>query len=114
MGVFLFSGYIVFDTDNIMNCMGPNDKYNPPPLPSSVPIPVSILDDVQNMIFGYHQSFLHGAFGALLFSGYIIYDTYNIMNRMGPDDWVMACVELYLDVINLFLSILEIFSSSSN
>ena len=36
LGVFLFSGYIIFDTDNIMNCMGPNDKYNLAPPPSHV------------------------------------------------------------------------------
>jgi len=46
--------------------------------------------------------------GALLFSGYILYDTSNIMLHMGPDDYIMASVSLYLDIINLFLYLLEI------
>ena len=46
--------------------------------------------------------------GALLFSGYILYDTSNIMHRMGPDDYIMASISLYLDIINLFLYLLEI------
>merc|ERR1712166_638525 len=46
--------------------------------------------------------------GALLFSGYILYDTSVIMLHMGPDDYIMASVSLYLDIINLFLYLLEI------
>jgi len=46
--------------------------------------------------------------GALLFSGYILYDTSVIMHHMGPDDYVMAAISLYLDIINLFLYLLEI------
>ena len=41
--------------------------------------------------------------GVLLFSGYICYDTYMIATRMGPGDEVIAALELYLDIINLFL-----------
>jgi len=51
--------------------------------------------------------------GTILFSGFIIYDTNNIMRYMGVDDYVIACVELYLDVINLFMCILSIFQISS-
>jgi len=46
--------------------------------------------------------------GALLFSGYILYDTSVIMLHMGPDDYIMASVSLYLDIINLFLYMLEV------
>lgn len=65
-----------------------------------------------NMIFGFQLRFLYGACGAALMSGYIIYDTWQLMNRWGPDDWVIACVELYLDIINMFLYILDMLSSS--
>ena len=46
--------------------------------------------------------------GAMLFSAFIVYDTYMIMNRMGCDDYVIAAIELYLDIINLFLMILQL------
>uniref|UniRef100_A0A1D1XHK6 Putative membrane protein C576.04 n=1 Tax=Anthurium amnicola TaxID=1678845 RepID=A0A1D1XHK6_9ARAE len=45
---------------------------------------------------------------AIVFCGFIIYDTYNIMHRLSPEEYVMAAVELYLDLLNLFLAILRI------
>lgn len=44
----------------------------------------------------------------MLFSAFIVYDTHQIMTRMGCDDYVIACIELYLDIINLFLMILDV------
>ena len=46
--------------------------------------------------------------GALLFVGYILYDTSVIVHHLGPDDYVVAAVTLYLDIINLFLDFLKI------
>ena len=46
--------------------------------------------------------------GALLFVGYILYDTSVIVHHLGPDDYVVAAVTLYLDIINLFLYMLEL------
>ncbi|KXS15738.1 UPF0005-domain-containing protein [Gonapodya prolifera JEL478] len=46
--------------------------------------------------------------GALVFCGYTIFDTYMILNRLSPEDYIMAAVELYLDLLNLFLYILRI------
>ncbi|KAJ2791508.1 hypothetical protein H4R21_006306, partial [Coemansia helicoidea] len=43
---------------------------------------------------------------ALVFCGYIMFDTYMIMNRLSPDDYIMASVSLYLDIVNLFLALL--------
>ncbi|CAG8450704.1 11238_t:CDS:2 [Funneliformis caledonium] len=45
---------------------------------------------------------------AILFCGFIIYDTFNIMNRLSPEEYIVAAVDLYLDFINLFLAILRI------
>jgi len=42
-------------------------------------------------------------------SGWIIYDTWQIMARLGPDDYILAVIDLYLDIINLFLFILDMF-----
>eukprot|EP01013_Petalomonas_cantuscygni_P009513 TRINITY_DN2235_c0_g2_i1.p1 TRINITY_DN2235_c0_g2~~TRINITY_DN2235_c0_g2_i1.p1 ORF type:complete len:263 (+),score=45.86 TRINITY_DN2235_c0_g2_i1:183-971(+) len=48
------------------------------------------------------------AFGALLFCGFIVYDTWRLMRRLTIDDWVLASVSLYLDVLNLFTMILQL------
>ena len=64
-----------------------------------------------NMFFPMGGGLGHAVFslmGAGLFSGYILYDTSVIMLHMGPDDYIMASVNLYLDIINLFLYLLEL------
>jgi FtsH-binding integral membrane protein len=48
------------------------------------------------------------AASALLFSVYIIIATYNILHKVSPEEHIMACMELYLVIINLFLSILKL------
>ncbi|KAJ1798986.1 hypothetical protein LPJ59_002142 [Coemansia sp. RSA 2399] len=45
---------------------------------------------------------------AVVFCGYIMYDTYMIMNHFTPDDFIFASLSLYLDVVNLFIAILRI------
>ena len=40
--------------------------------------------------------------------GYILYDTSLIMHHLGPDDYIIGAVTLYLDIINLFLYLLEL------
>ena len=49
---------------------------------------------------------------ALLFVGFIIYDTHMIMKYTGIDDYIIAAIELYLDVVNLFLWLLSLLSGS--
>merc|ERR1711935_197362 len=46
--------------------------------------------------------------GALLFSLFIIYDTQMIMTRLSPEEYIFATIQLYLDIINLFIEILKI------
>ena len=60
---------------------------------------------------------MYGAAGALLFSFYIIYDTQIMMGgkhkyAISPEEYIFAALNLYLDVINLFLYILMIFGGS--
>merc|ERR550519_1264995 len=55
----------------------------------------------------------YGSAGALIFSLYIIYDTQLMMGgkhkySVSPEEYVFASLNLYLDVINLFLYILRI------
>ena len=52
--------------------------------------------------------------GTIVFCGFIIYDTNNIMRYCGVDDYIIAAIELYLDVVNLFLFILQILSLTGN
>lgn len=85
-----------------------------------------------NIIFGFHMNWLFALVGCLLFSGFIIYDSFMIMNHMGCDDymigesfaadsfftclcvwcvetdttWFAAVIDLYLDILNLFSMIL--------
>jgi hypothetical protein len=49
--------------------------------------------------------------GCALFSGYIIFDTYMITEKLSPDEWIMATISLYLDLLNLFLSILRLLNN---
>lgn len=55
---------------------------------------------------------LVSAFFAALFSAYLVYDIQLIMGdrarAIGPDDWVFAAMAIYLDIINIFLSLLQI------
>jgi len=49
--------------------------------------------------------------GCLLFSGYIVYDTYTINKRLSPDEYIMGAISLYLDFINLFINILRLLNN---
>jgi len=78
------------------------------------------------VIFGFfcmflpHSELLHKIYcclGILVFSFYLIFDTQMVMGngelRLGVDDYVRAALELYLDIINLFLYILRLFGDRS-
>jgi hypothetical protein len=65
-------------------------------------------------IFGFHGGILYSLFGVVLFCGFILYDTHRVLKEFGPDDAIMASIELYLDILNLFLYILELLSSMNN
>lgn len=49
-------------------------------------------------------------FSVLLFSGFILYDTQQIMKRYSVDEAIIGAMALYLDAINLFLSVLRVVS----
>jgi len=55
----------------------------------------------------------YAALGALLFSGYIVFDAQMIIggkhkHTFSVDDYAMAAITLYLDIVQLFLKILRI------
>ncbi|XP_077356048.1 protein lifeguard 4 isoform X1 [Festucalex cinctus] len=49
--------------------------------------------------------------GALIFCGFIIYDTHMLMKQLSPEEHILASINLYLDIVNLFLHILRILDS---
>jgi modulator of FtsH protease len=46
--------------------------------------------------------------GVLVFSGLLVFDTWRIRNSYAPDQYIPAALNLYLDVLNLFLFILQL------
>ena len=56
--------------------------------------------------------------GTLLFGVYLVYDTQIIMKKFGEtykvDDYIFAAIQLYLDIINLFMMILSVFGKNKN
>lgn len=75
---------------------------------------IMILWGLFAMVFGLKTGWVYAVGGSFLFSGFVIYDTYMLAERYDPQDYVIAAVELYLDIINLFLFILRILSESRN
>ncbi|EAS00034.1 inhibitor of apoptosis-promoting Bax1 protein (macronuclear) [Tetrahymena thermophila SB210] len=59
---------------------------------------------------------IYCCFGVIIFSIYIIYDTQLLMDNKTYsyeiDDYIIASLQLYLDIINIFLYILEILGRS--
>ncbi|EPQ61557.1 hypothetical protein BGT96224_895 [Blumeria graminis f. sp. tritici 96224] len=74
------------------------------------------------IMFGFMASFfpgkttdlIYGGISALVFSAYILVDTQLIMRHHHVEEEIAASISLYLDVINLFLSILRILNSQQN
>jgi len=53
-------------------------------------------------------------FSVMLFSGFVLYDTQQIMKRLSPDEHILGALQLYLDAINLFLSVLRVLHNQNN
>jgi FtsH-binding integral membrane protein len=50
----------------------------------------------------------------LLFSGLLVFDTWRLRNFYGPDDYVGASVQIYLDLLNIFMAILRLTGNRRN
>ena len=50
----------------------------------------------------------------LVFSGLLIFDTWRLRNVYGPDEYVRAAVNIYLDLLNLFMALLRILGGRRN
>lgn len=60
---------------------------------------------------------LYGSLGALIFSFYLVFDTQLMLGgshkfTISPEEYIFAALNLYLDIINLFLYLLMIIGGS--
>lgn len=71
---------------------------------------------IMQMFFplGPTSTAVYGGISALIFCGYIVYDTDNLIKRFTYDDYILASAALYLDILNLFISILRVLRSGDN
>ncbi|EGO25500.1 hypothetical protein SERLADRAFT_465769 [Serpula lacrymans var. lacrymans S7.9] len=49
--------------------------------------------------FGRTMDLIFAIGGCLIFSGYIVYDTYVINRRLSPDEFIMGSISLYLEYV---------------
>jgi len=76
------------------------------------------------ILFGFMSIFLrnyfpmsrmiYSALGAMLFSAFLVYDIQMLMGgdhkySISPEDYVFAALQIYLDVIQIFLHLLRLF-----
>jgi FtsH-binding integral membrane protein len=62
---------------------------------------------------------VYASLGALIFSIYLVYDTQLMMGgkhkySITPEEYIFAALNLYLDIINIFMYILMILGASKN
>ena len=77
------------------------------------------LDLIKSRPFSSYARIGYGAAGAAIFGLYIVYDTQLMMGgshkyALSPEEYVFASLNLYLDIINLFMYILSIIGNSRN
>ncbi|MCC7195431.1 MAG: Bax inhibitor-1/YccA family protein [Gemmatimonadaceae bacterium] len=70
---------------------------------------VLILASLLNIFFQNQGAQLWiAAVGVLIFSGLLVFDTWRLRNSYGPDHYIQAAVQIYLDLLNMFLFILSL------
>ncbi|KAM7462842.1 hypothetical protein LguiA_030963 [Lonicera macranthoides] len=57
---------------------------------------------------------IYSMVATIIFSGFIIYDTDNLIKRFNYDEYIPAAVSLYLDIINLFLALVNLGNCANN
>ncbi|XP_050365581.1 protein LIFEGUARD 4-like [Argentina anserina] len=60
---------------------------------------------------GKTSHMIFGIVGCIIFCGYVVYDTDELIKRHQYDEYVIAAIGLYLDAINLFLSLITAIDS---
>lgn len=70
---------------------------------------VLIATSLLNLFFRNQTASLWlSAAAVFIFGGLLVFDTWRLKNVYGPDDYVAAAVNIYLDLLNMFLAILNL------
>ncbi|XP_017783240.1 PREDICTED: protein lifeguard 4-like [Nicrophorus vespilloides] len=51
--------------------------------------------------------------GAFLFSLFIVFDTQMMLEKLSPEEYILATINLYMDILNLFIYILRILQAAN-
>lgn len=75
---------------------------------------VVILAGLLNILFVGSSAFAFAVSAAtlLLFSGFVLYDTSNIIRHYPVNEYVAGALSLYLDAFNIFISLLSLLNSN--
>ena len=64
---------------------------------------------VMNVFFQNQSAQLWIAGGiVLVFSGLLVFDTWRLKNVYGPEDYILAAVNIYLDLLNMFMAVISL------
>lgn len=84
-----------------------------------VAVIILLIFGIVAMIFpGRTITLVYASLGAIIFSFYLVYDTQMMLGgthkySISPEEYIFAALNLYLDIINIFLYILTIIGASS-
>ena len=93
----------------VLTCFTFQSKYNFDFLQEIVASGILVLFfwGIINWVMGSDGGMIYSIFGIFIFVCAIIYDTHRLKEQFGYDNYILASVTLYLDIINLFLYILD-------
>ena len=75
---------------------------------------VLIATSLLNLFFKNQTASLWISGGSvMIFGGLLVFDTWRLRNVFGPNDYVQAAVTIYLDLLNMFLAILNLLGGRS-
>jgi len=110
LGPFLFAAILVLMVYCLLQVM---DFCAPFPLSLSFSIDLSYMDFSFCYIFlplGRVGKTIYCWIAAIMFSGFIVYDTDNLIKHYTYDEHIIASISLYLDIANLFSALLNLLS----
>ena len=75
-----------------------------------VGIILMVVGGLLNVFFfkSFNLQYFMAWIGVFLFSGFILYDTSNIIRKYNTDEYIAGALSLYLDILNLFIHLLII------
>lgn len=83
-------------------------------LPTTYSLFVAVMTGLVGIIIPFSKTMdlIYAIGGCLLFSGYIVYDTFLINAKLSPDEFIMGAISLYLEYVLYLVSIFRILTVS--